>query len=155
MILGEAAHWDYKAQTKVTRSLPEASSTLPALLPQSSVKDLFRDAQNTTSLAKEGKVRKKSRIASYIDSLASSRDVIVENNLFIFVSTTDSALDGKIVSVDPCLSSIIDLLESLGIDFAEDDLHMVYKNGIRATRDDELCNGDVLTIPKKYRDTIK
>lgn len=151
---GEAAHWDYKTQTKASRSLPEANSgSLPALS-QSSMTDLFQDAQNTTSLGREGKARKKSRIASYIDSLASSRDVIVENNLFIFVSTTDSALDGKIVSVDPGLSSITDLLDSLGVDLGEDDLH-IYKNGIRVmTLDDKLCNGDVVTIPKEYKDKI-
>ena len=153
-MLGEAAHWDYKTQTKASRSLPEASSrTLPAL-PQSSLTDLLQDTQNTTSLERGEKVQKKSRIASYIDSLASSRDVIVENNLFIFVSTTDSALDGKIVSVDPGLSCIIDLLESLGVDFGEDDLHRVYKNGIHVAKDDITCNGDVLTIPKKYIDKI-
>ena len=95
----------------------------------------------------------KGRIASYIDALTSSRETIVQNNLFFFISSTKS-LDGKIVSIDPSSSNVADVLKKYGaningrvIDDISGGTLEMYRNGVIISMDEELCNGDVLTLP--------
>ena len=98
--------------------------------------------------------KSKASSSSVLDALTSSRETIVQNNLFFFISSTKSALDGKIVSIDPSSSNVADVLKKYGAnidgrvfdDISGGTLEM-YRNGVIISMDEELCNGDVLTLP--------
>ncbi len=157
---GVAAHWDYKLQNKVVGSLPEASHPsgispeLPLLLelkPERQV--IITESSSTTQ---------KSRIASYIDALTASREKIVKNNLFVFLSSTERALDGSIVSIDPSATQVAEVLKMFGANIDENMLDEIsngaltlYRNGARTSLDEELYNGDVLTLPHILLDKKK
>ena len=103
-------------------------------------------------------VKSKDRIASYIDALATSRESLVKNNIFIFISSSKSALDGRIVSIDPNSSLVIDVLKQYGsgsvTDIIKSGSIQMYRNGVRIFLDEELVNGDVLTLPPQIIDLI-
>ena len=161
---GVASHWDYKQQ--VTKALPDSlpQETTPTILALPSELTNITDAVPETLLRTSRKFKKKSRllassrVASYIEALTTSRETIVQNNLFIFLSSTDSALDGKILSIDPSTSKVADILQKYGGN--EEDIIeyldglMIYQNGVRISLDEELSNGDVLTIPSSIIDKL-
>ncbi len=159
---GVAAHWDYKLTKK---SLPIDASwnsdmynsglALPAsglsttsfdeneIAVVDSIDTILTGQLDTPSQ----ETTRKSRIASYIEALAASRENIARKNLFVFLSSTRSALDGRIVSVDPSENTVGDVLNKYGALGIEESDFKVYKNGIQTTLAEELSNGDVLTAP--------
>lgn len=96
----------------------------------------------------------KSKIQSYIEALSTSRESLVKNNVFIFISSSESALDGRIVSIDPSASYVSDVLRQYGCDIETSTMN-IYRNGVRATCDDQLSNGDVLTLPSSIINLIE
>jgi sulfur carrier protein ThiS len=90
----------------------------------------------------------KGRLASYIDALTSAREDLVQQQVFIFVSPSSSALDGKILSL-PANSSVSDAIEQVQLQYQNlpSSLQAVTRNGKVTTWDDILENGDVLTVP--------
>lgn len=169
---GVAAHWDYKLQKK-SKALPDKSmskaTNLPLALPASAVET------KRLSLAQSIKVsideeefdisqpnfNTKGRISSYIEALTTSREKLVQNNLFVFVSSSRSALDGRIVSVDPSACNVADVLEQYGVEMSESIIEDIsrgtiklYRNGVLTMLDRELANGDVLTLPAFLIDAI-
>jgi len=152
---GVAAHWDYKLQNKATICLPDkplsyGNTAMLALRSEIQPVDIDNAAVNRSPTREP----QKGRIASYIDALTSSREAIVQNNLFFFISSTKSALDGKIVSIDPSSSNVADVLKKYGaningrvIDEISGGTLEMYRNGVIISMDEELCNGDVLTLP--------
>jgi len=157
---GVAAHWDYKLQTKVIKSLPETTgsseeSPIPAL-PAAGNCTIIASEEESSATAEVNyardtsddslSARKKGRVASYIEALTTSRETLVQNNRFIFVSATSSALDGKMVSIDPSASSIADVIDEYGGNCRDGELE-VFLNGVRChSLVEELSNGDVLTL---------
>ncbi len=152
---GVAAHWDYKLQNKVTICLPDnppsyGNTSMLALRSEIQPEEVYSATVNRSPTREP----QKGRIASYIDALTSSRETIVQNNLFFFISSTKSALDGKIVSIDPSYSNVADVLKKYGANIDRrvmDDILggtlEIYRNGVIISKDEELCNGDVLTLP--------
>jgi len=155
---GVAAHWDYKLETK-SASLPEESSspaTSPPILALPALKDTMTEKSTKRKFDIEqqsSKSQRKGRIVSYIEALTTSRESLVETNLFVFISSTDSALDGHLISIDPSFASIADVLEKCGV---EADLAggKMFRNGVKVTKDQELRNGDVLTLPASLLNMI-
>jgi len=161
---GVAAHWDYKLQNKVIKSLPGTSEkeplsheSTPMLALPSEIQPLavkVNIAKASKVADRPSRVAQKGRIASYIESLTTSRETIVQNNLFVFLSSNDSALDGRIVSIDPAACNVADVLEKYGaainkdiLDDIADGTLEIYQNGVSTSLDEELSNGDVLTLP--------
>ncbi|KAL7541268.1 hypothetical protein ACHAXR_010763 [Thalassiosira sp. AJA248-18] len=163
---GVAAHWDYKLQNKVTKSLPDntvshGNTPLLALPPASNSTTTLAEIQpvkanSSTTETAEGSSRfsQKGRVASHIEALTTSRETIVQNYRFIFLSSTESALDGRIVSIDASASNIADVLEKYCSTIGEDTLNdisdgtmEIFQNGVSTSLDGELLNGDVLTLP--------
>lgn len=158
---GVAAHWDYKLQNKIAPALPQEplshsndkyTSTLA--LPAAPVKTESRDTDesaitelNVSEEPHDSSNESKGRIASYIEALTTSRENIVQNNVFVFLSSTKSALDGRIVSVDPGACTVGDVLDKYGVVINESENVRVYQNGVEAMMNGELSNGDVLTLP--------
>eukprot|EP00986_Skeletonema_menzelii_P008789 scaffold3811_cov148-Skeletonema_menzelii.AAC.7 len=148
---GVAAHWDYKLETK-SAALPGESSSpatsmpilaLPALKDTRPEMTTARDFDTEQELTES---QRKGRIESYIDALTTSRASIVTTNLFIFISSTESALDGHLISIDPSIASVADVLKKCGVD-SDVASGKMFLNGVKVTLDQELCNGDVLTLP--------
>ena len=106
------------------------------------------DINATVTMSCPSREVNKSRISSYIDALTSSREKIIQNNLFIFISSTNSALDGRIVSINPIESSVADVLKKFGVrDCSVGSNPEMYINGVSVSLNKKLCNGDVLTLP--------
>eukprot|EP00804_Cyclotella_cryptica_P027771 CCRYP_009200-RA/>CCRYP_009200-RA protein AED:0.06 eAED:0.06 QI:168/1/1/1/1/1/3/1068/1025 len=166
---GVAAHWDYKLQNKKVKSLPDNSNgELLALPPPASdavdnmertgpstelTQDVVQPILDTTS---------NGRISSYIEALTTSREILVRNNVFVFISSSSSALDGRIVSLDPSSRLVADVLMQYGganegdmVDTISSGDMAMYRNGVVASLDDELNNGDVLTLPPNIMKLIK
>jgi hypothetical protein len=154
---GVAAHWDYKLQNKATICLPDkplSHGNIAMIGLRSEMQPMGEEVDNTTVNKSPTREPHKGRIASYIDALTSSRETIVQNNLFFFISSTKSALDGKIVCIDPSSCNVADVLKKYGaniegrvIDDISGGTLEIYRNGVIISMDDELCNGDVLTLP--------
>jgi ppGpp synthetase/RelA/SpoT-type nucleotidyltranferase len=152
---GVAAHWDYKLQNKATISLPDTPLYLGNI---TAIDDLnseetihlveIEDMNATLTMTSSSRDVNKSRISSYIDALTSSREMIIQNNLFIFISSTKSALDGRIVSINPSESKVADVLKKFGARVCSDGNNPeLYINGVTVSLNKTLCNGDVLTLP--------
>ena len=166
---GVAAHWDYKLQNKMTKALPDASSSLKplALPPSRDIKSNTAQTHAETSMNEHfikhsPGTSSKGRIASYIDALVASRKRLVENNVFIFLSSSKSALDGRIVSLNPSSNLVADVLYQYANDINSsiiDDIECgaieMYCNGSRISLGEELSNGDVLTLPSAMMDLIE
>lgn len=159
-----AAHWDYKLQDKVMKALPgkphsRGNATLLALPSVGNTTRMLAKMQSvkanaTETLEGSPRAAPKGRIASYIEALATSREMIVQKNLFIFLSSTESALDGRIVSVDASALNVADVLKRYGAALEGDVLEEIsegnleiYRNGLSTSLDEEVSNGDVLTLP--------
>jgi len=87
------------------------------------------------------------RCSSYIEALTTARDDIMANKVFVFVSTTDSALDGKILplSVGATVGDALrEADEQYGYDFGEEAEFLC--NGQTIGVNDELMNGDVVVV---------
>lgn len=153
----DASHWTYKGHQDVHAIaagksvgsegivvLPQAS---PIALPQQKTPDLL-DAEDK----KLGLRKKKTTKSLYIDALTSARDDLLDNATFIFVSSTNNAFDGKIVSV--LVGS--NVRDALGFICERFDLQIDsnYKleasnlkiNGNLVELDEKINNGDILTI---------
>lgn len=157
---GVAAHWDYKLQNK-TPSLPDKSVTqnntaILALPSGGSSIGVLAKADTKMEQFPESQLSstQKSRVASYIEALATSREQIVQNSMFVFLSSTESALDGKIVSIDPGLCTVADVISKYEGDAIDEEMlsgvsngYQIYKNGLPASLDTPVSNGDVLTLP--------
>jgi len=148
------AHWDYKLQNKMANTLPHDSKILLAL-PAASI-DKHEVEPIPVETSQDKPAAEKGRIASYIEALATSRESLVKNNVFIFISSSESALDGRIISLDPSSCMVADVLTQHGaaaekdiIDHVSHGSIVLYRNGVRVALDDELCNGDVLTLPPR------
>jgi hypothetical protein len=155
---GVAAHWDYKLQSKSTISLPDehlSNGNTAMIARRSDIQPVEEKVDNAKVIEIPSSEPQRGRIASYIDALTSSRETIVQNNLFFFISSTKSALDGKIVSIDPSASTVADVLKKYGAKMYErliDDVSAVnlgiFRNGVTIiSLEEELRNGDVLTLP--------
>lgn len=150
---GVAAHWDYKLQNKMANALPHDPKILLAL-PAASIDKHHEVDPIPVETSQDKPAAEKGRIASYIEALATSRERLVKNNVFIFISSSESALDGRIISLDPSSCMVADVLTRHGAAVENDIIDhvfrgsiMLYRNGVRVALDDELCNGDVLTLP--------
>ena len=161
-----AAHWDYKLQNKATKSLPGEPTlsggnatvlALPSARTTTATMSEMQSADANVTKALEGTsgAAPKGRIASYIEALATSREAIVRNNLFVFLSSTESALDGRIVSIDPSALNVAKVLKRYGGAAMEEDILEdisagaleVYRNGVSTSLDEEILNRDILTLP--------
>ena len=106
-------------------------------------------------------VESKGRIVSSIEALKTSQESLVKSHLFIFISSTVNALDGRIVSLDPSASLVSDVFKQYACetdggsvtDVAFESIEMC-RNGIRISLEEELSNGDVLTLPPSAIDLI-
>merc|ERR1739845_262955 len=103
-----------------------------------------------------GRISKKGRIQSHIEALTTSREVIVQNNIFVFLSSTKNALDGRIVSIDPSACNVVHVLQKYSDTIDEQILYGIlegslglFKNGVSTSLDARVCNGDVLTLPSR------
>jgi hypothetical protein len=155
---GVAAHWDYKLQTKMIESLPGASRPcgISPVLPPLSESESESESESVEQVVVNipYRAKQKGRIASYIEALTTSRETIVQNNLFVFISSTERAIDGNIVSIDPSATQIADVLKKYGANIDDemlDDISAgaltIYRNGVNTSLDEKLYNGDVLTLP--------
>ena len=152
---GVAAHWDYKLQNKASISLPDTplylgnTTTIHAITSDEMIHSIeTEDINATATMSSPSREVNKSRISSYIDALTSSREKIIQSNLFIFISSTNSALDGRIVSINPIESSVADVLKKFGArDCSVGSNPEMYINGVSVSLNKKLCNGDVLTLP--------
>ena len=117
---------------------------------------------SSSSLVPARKKKNKGRVASYIEALATSREAIVQNNVFVFLSSTESALDGTIISVNSS-AKVSDVLKQYvkldrdDVDGIDLDEVVIYQNGVRVrleTLGEELSNGDVLTVTSGILDSI-
>jgi len=159
---GVAAHWDYKLQNKVIKSLPGKPLSQLALPSAGNSTRILAETQSvavevnmTETLGSSSRVAQKGRIASYIEALTTSRETIVHNNMFVFLSSTKSALDGRIVSIDPSACNVADVLEKYDIlDDISDGTFEIYQNGVSTSLDDVVSNGDVLTLPSIIIDKL-
>lgn len=157
---GIAAHWDYKLETKAGAlpKSPSPATSLPILaLPAASTITDTR-AEKITIIESDTepqstKSQRKGRIESYIEALTTSRDDLVQTNLFVFISSTESALDGHLVSINPSNASITKVLEKCGV-VSDIDGGIIFRNGLNVTLDHELVNGDVLTLPAALVDRL-
>lgn len=157
---GLAAHWDYKLQPKVS-ALPESSAgSLPMLalpatgnFPDTTVEKVTN--RESDFEPRPSKSQQKGRIESYIEALTNSRENLVQTKIFVFISSTESALDGHLISIDPSIACIADVLEKYGVVSTEISTHKIFRNGVQSTLDQELCNGDVLTLPSKFVESLK
>jgi len=146
---GVAAHWDYKHKPKMM--LPAAQESTPPMLALPSSEQVAITSSSSLVTARK---KKKGRVASYIEALAKSREAIVQNNVFVFLSSTESALDGTIISVNSSAKVSDVLKQYVKLDRDDDDSLdldeiVVYQNGVRVrldTLEKELSNGDVLTV---------
>ncbi|KAL7521611.1 hypothetical protein ACHAWX_006289 [Stephanocyclus meneghinianus] len=117
---GIAAHWDYKLQSKTEKSFFDNSNGKPFALPPPSrdvenvdksmssgqlAQDIVRPTSDTTSIG---------QITSYIEALTTSREILVENNVFVFISSSKNALDGRLISLDPSSRLVADVLMQYG-----------------------------------------
>lgn len=165
---GIAAHWDYKLQSKTEKSFFDNSNGKPFALPPPSrdvenvdksmssgqlAQDIVRPTSDTTSIG---------QITSYIEALTTSREILVENNVFVFISSSKNALDGRLISLDPSSRLVADVLMQYGgirereiVDTISSGEIEMYRNGVGVSLDDELHNGDVLTLPPKVIKLIK
>ena len=164
---GVAAHWDYKLQNKVIKSLPDqplshGDTTMLALPSAGNSTSILAETQSlavevnmTKTTGSSSRVAQKGRIASYIEALTTSRETIVHNNMFVFLSSTKSALDGRIVSIDPSACNVADVLEKYDIlDDISDGTLEIYQNGVRSSLYEVVSNGDVLTLPSIIIDKL-
>ena len=161
---GVAAHWDYKVLNKMIKTLPQSLPSgvnIPTLALPSVATTAINNIENIstrdfievdipetpdTSLRNDAR---KGRIASYIEALTTARQNLVQTNLFVFLSSTGSALDGKLVSIDPSACTVASVLEKYGITIDESIRALeIYQNGMSTSLAKELCNGDVLTLPE-------
>lgn len=161
---GVAAHWDYKLETKAA-ALPESSSpaTIIPILALPAASNITETMAEKVTISESDiepqstKSQRKGRIESYIEALTTSRLDLVQSNLFVFISSTESALDGHLVSIDPSIASIAEVLEKYGVEVVSDIAGAggkIFRNGVQVTVDQELCNGDVLTLPASLVDKL-
>merc|ERR1719291_1019252 len=157
---GKAAHWDYKQLTKQAHQALPAEATPPlggnkAVPTLAQINYEMQQVEiNATHCEFTGikSSAKKSRITSYIDALAMSRKSLVESNIFVFVSSTESSLDGRLITIDPRACGVNDVLKRFGVEL--NNSHKVFKNGSVARHSDILSNGDVLTLPSEFIDRV-
>ena len=157
--LYDASHWTYKGHQDVHtiaagKSVGSESSivvfpqTSSLALPQRKTPDLL-DAEDE----KLGSRKKKTMNGLYIDALSTSaRDDLLDNATFIFVSSTNNAFDGKIISL-PVGSNVRDALGFISerLDLQIDSNYELgasnFKiNGNLVELDEKIHNGDILTI---------
>lgn len=157
-IIGVAAHWDYKLQNKISTSEQPL-----ALTPSFDSKKLDAPILIDGHIIRQAPyVGSKDKTASYIDALTTSRENLVKNNVFIFISSTKNALDGRIVSLNPSSSLVSDLLNQ-HFNVAERGVIrnmnisevIMYRNGVKVNLSDELVNGDVVTLPPELIELLE
>ena len=94
----------------------------------------------------ENDAERSDRCSSYIEALTSAREDIKANNVFVFISSTASANDGKILPLS-LGATVADALrkaeDRYGMNLNESKLLI---NGQEISMDDELENGDVDVI---------
>lgn len=173
---GVAAHWDYKLKGG-TRG--QEGGSLPKLEPASDVQKkgspvlvVERDDENSGSnLADfsvtdfselqflkegEGSIRSLSRssmLKSSIDALSTARSHLLDNSVFVFYLTSDSAMEGKVIGL-PIGSSVADaLIEickrcnlTIPKSFYASSFD-VFLNGSIANLHDVVQTGDAIIVP--------
>jgi (p)ppGpp synthase/HD superfamily hydrolase len=167
---GVAAHWDYKIQGQMVPVNTVVSS--PGIIssdsddgPQNetfeagdgieegeSIKELI-DGVLDANLAEEedaeddeNDAERSDRCSSYIEALTSAREEIKANKVFVFISSTASANDGKILplSLGATVADALSKAEDrYGMHLGESKLLC---NGQEISMEDELKNGDVVVI---------
>lgn len=164
---GVAAHWDYKIQgplVPVTTVAPSAD--VVSRDSDSSQEEIFKagdgadegieefiDGVLDANLAEEedaeddeNDAERSDRCYSYIEALTSAREDIKANNVFVFISSTASANDGKILPLS-LGATVADALrkaeDRYGMNLVESKLLC---NGQDISMGDELKNGDVVVI---------
>ena len=157
--VGVAAHWDYKLQRKMPNALGESTYEKPSALPASIDAELAIEPTPELNdiIIEAPSVASKDRVGSYIDALTTSRESLVKNYVFIFISSTESALDGRIISLDPTANLCSDVFKQYGGNVTPEILKeiVLYRNGIRISLNDDLTNGDVLTLTPEVIDMIE
>ena len=164
---GVAAHWDYKLQGPMgIQSVADTPIPEPPL--SRSAEDLARKLKEASKVsvmeeatADEGEGDgdidfdceadvdrdRDDRCSSYIEALTTAREDIKANTVYVFVSATDSALDGKILPLKTG-ATVADALreadERYGFDFGEGS--ELVCNGRTIGPNDELMNGDVVVV---------
>jgi len=166
---GVAAHWDYKIQgsmVPVNNAVPspdlisdsddspqeESLETWDGTEEVESIEE-FIDGVLDVSLAEEENAEggendpeRSDRCSSYIEALTSAREEIKANNVFVFISSSASANDGKILPLS-LGATVADALreanDRYGMDLGESKLLC---NGQEIGIKDLLKNGDVVVI---------
>ena len=163
---GVAAHWDYKIQGPIVPVTTVAPSADIISDSDGSQEEIFEAGDGTdegieefidgvldANLAEEedaeddeNDAERSDRCYSYIEALTSAREDIKANNVFVFISSTASANDGKILPLS-LGATVADALrkaeDRYGMNLVESKLLC---NGQEISMGDELKNGDVVVI---------
>lgn len=170
---GLAAHWDYKLKgakdqkggiLPILKGVAEGddeiyTATVDDYLPVTNISDLQILEKSNGTLKS---LNRSSILKSYIDALSKAREHLLDNSIFVFYLTSDSAMEGKVIGL-PVGSSVADALieickrcnlavpKSLGVSSFD-----VFLNGSIANLLDAVHTGDALIVPalgkrvKKY-----
>lgn len=183
---GVAAHWDYKLQDPVIGlSAPPPPSNPNFQL--ESAKDIakkLRDAtvatrdisQNThsslttdthykgDSIVDDSDVERTHMLSSYIEALTTARDNLAQSQVFVFVSPSESQLDGQILplSVGATVADALQEAEDrfgfsleVGDNDSKDGNELeLLRNGRPTALYDELSNGDVVVVRAMERNSL-
>jgi len=166
---GVAAHWDYKL-TGGTRGSKEPSLPMlegvgspprgssPVLLEEMNGMELSAADLNDLNLGEvgEGKIgslTRSSMLESSINALSTAREHLIDNSVFVFFLTSDSAVEGKVIGL-PAGSSVADALIEIckrcnlnvpqSFDASDFD---VFLNGELVDLHDSMNSGDTLVVP--------
>lgn len=159
---GVAAHWDYKLKGKsgdvidlTAPSLGVSEVRTPFLLPIGNVHSLESDIEESTDVEKHKleSLTRASVLQSYIEALSTARSHLLDNSVFVFFVTSNTAVEGKVVGL-PIGSSVADALTEvckrcdLSVPKSFDDSKFdVYLNGKLTNLHKTLQNGDTLVVP--------
>lgn len=161
---GVAAHWDYKLKGKsgnvvdlTAPSLGSSGVRTPFLLSNKSgdVNTTESDLVKSTHVEthKLESLTRASVLQSYIEALSKARNHLLDNSVFVFFVTSNTAVEGKVVGL-PIGSNVADALMEvckrceLSVPESFDDSKFdVYLNGKLTILHNTLKNGDTLVVP--------
>mmetsp|Transcript_25355 Transcript_25355/g.37196 ORF Transcript_25355/g.37196 Transcript_25355/m.37196 type:complete len:481 (+) Transcript_25355:237-1679(+) len=82
------------------------------------------------------------RIASYIEALTTARDNLVQKNVFVFISPSNSALDGKILPLSTDACTVADALEEAQVRYGD---MLLFSNYAETAYEEEEEDGEEKT----------
>ena len=170
---GVAAHWEYKSSTSGSESRVLQASDNSGVdrqdLSSLSFLDTAHeiDVENTklNSHALKGadinsvtSLSHNTMIQSYIDALTDARNQLLENDVYVFISPSQEALDGKLIGM-PLGSSITDALMELSKEKCHGGIEDDWDKDICSLEQDEIAYCDILLnglklYPDQFSDTL-